>query len=120
MPPEPSERSASDEVDFAQALAEVEGELQALKERYAQVQQDTQLQVELLQRQKQAKNELSQTRNPQLREELRKIKEQLEVIELNLESQLFSWSSLKEPFWQAIRFGGLGIVIGWLLKSFTH
>jgi hypothetical protein len=52
-----------------------------------------------------------------LQTELKQIKEQLETIELNLESQLFSWGSLKEPFWQAVRFGGLGVVIGWILKS---
>ncbi|MGL4619237.1 MAG: DUF2203 domain-containing protein, partial [Chroococcidiopsis sp.] len=44
---------------------------------------------------------------------------QLETIEVNLESQLFSWGSLKAPFWQAVRFGGLGVIVGWILKSFT-
>jgi len=39
------------------------------------------------------------------------------MLETNLESQLFSWTSLKRPFWQIIRFGGLGVVIGWLLRS---
>jgi len=52
-----------------------------------------------------------------LKVELRQIKEQLEAIEINLESQLFSLGSLKEPFWQAVRFGGLGVVVGWILKS---
>jgi len=99
-------------------LSEVERSLQALKERYAQVQRDRQRQAELQQRREQVRRELRQSSNRQaLQAELKQIKEQLETIELNLESQLFSWGSLKEPFWQAVRFGGLGIVIGWILKS---
>ncbi len=104
--------------EFEQALSEVERSLQALKERYAQVQRDRQRQAELQQRREQVRRELRQSSNRQaLQAELKQIKEQLETIELNLESQLFSWGSLKEAFWQAVRFGGLGIVIGWILKS---
>ncbi|NEQ21398.1 MAG: HAD-IG family 5'-nucleotidase [Microcoleus sp. SIO2G3] len=99
-------------------MSEVERSLQALKERYAQVQRDRQRQAELQQRREQIRKELRQSSNRQaLQAELKQIKEQLETIELNLESQLFSWGSLKEAFWQAVRFGGLGIVIGWILKS---
>jgi len=32
---------------------------------------------------------------------------------------LFSWDTLKRPFWQAIRFGSVGVIIGWLLKSWV-
>ena len=104
--------------EFQEALSEVERSLQALKERYAQVQRDRQRQAELQQRREQVRKELRQSSNRQaLQAELKQIKEQLETIELNLESQLFSWGSLKEAFWQAVRFGGLGIVIGWILKS---
>ncbi|MCA1993960.1 MAG: DUF2203 domain-containing protein, partial [Coleofasciculus sp. S288] len=64
------------------------------------------------------RNSPRQSNNRQaLQAELKRIKEELETIELNLESRLFSWGSLKEPFWQAVRFGGLGVVIGWILKS---
>jgi hypothetical protein len=105
------------EKDFALELLEVERSLVALKERYTQVQGDKSSQAELQQRRKQ----LNQQKNPtrEVNAELRQIKQQLEVLELNLESQLFSWGSLKEPFWQAIRFGGLGVIIGWILKSFA-
>ncbi|GAC1482640.1 MAG: hypothetical protein NVS2B14_21410 [Chamaesiphon sp.] len=48
---------------------------------------------------------------------MKQIQDQIETLEVNLESQLFSWGSLKEPFWQAVRFGGLGVVVGWILKS---
>jgi len=129
MPQKPSSSSSSGSEpnqpdtgadEFEQALSEVERSLQALKERYAQVQRDRQRQAELQQRREQVRRELRQPSNRQaLQAELKQIKEQLETIELNLESQLFSWGSLKEPFWQAVRFGGLGIVIGWILKSFA-
>lgn len=103
--------------EFEQAFADLEQSLQLLKERYEQVQRDRTSQDELQQRREHIQRELRQTNNRQaLRGELKQIQEQLETIELNLESRLF-WGSLKEPFWQAVRFGGLGIVIGWILKS---
>jgi hypothetical protein len=127
MPQEPSQPSSPGSQpnqpdagtdEFEQALLEVEQSLQSLKERYAQVQRDRQRRAELQQRQEQVKRELRQTTNRQgLKAELKQIQDQLETIELNLESQLFSWGSLKEPFWQAVRFGGLGVVVGWILKS---
>jgi hypothetical protein len=77
-------------------------------------------QAELQHRREQIKKSLRQDSNRQnLKAELKQIQEQLETIELNLESRLFSWGSLKEPFWQAVRFGGLGIIIGWILKSYA-
>ncbi len=127
MPEEPSQRSPSgseqnqpdvDADEFDHALAEVEQSLQSLKERYDQVKRDRQLQAELQHRREQIKRELrSGSNRGSLQTELKQIKEQLETIELNLESKLFSWGSLREPFWQAVRFGGLGVVIGWILKS---
>ncbi|MBW4682939.1 MAG: DUF2203 domain-containing protein [Microcoleus vaginatus WJT46-NPBG5] len=117
-PTHPASNNA-EEQDFEQALLETESYLQALKERYQQIQQDRSRQAELQQQQKQIKKELRQTRSRQLQADLRRIQEELESIELNLESSLFTWGSLKEPFWQAVRFGGLGIVVGWILKSCT-
>jgi chromosome segregation ATPase len=126
MPEDPLERSSPGSEpnqpnagadEFEQALLEVEHSLQALQERYQQVQQHRRRQAELQQRRERIRKDLGQTRNRQvLQDELNRIKEQLETIELNLESRLF-WGSFKEPFWQAVRFGGLGVVLGWLLKS---
>jgi len=101
-------------------LDEVERSLQALKARHAQVKADQQRQQQLQQRLSQTQRELRQTRSRELQAELQQIKQQLEELEVALESQLFSWSGLKETFWQAVRFGGLGIVVGWLLKSCTE
>ncbi len=127
MPEEPSQPSSGGSEpnqpdtgadEFEQALLEAEQSLQSLQERYAQVQRDQRRQAQLQQRREQIRRELRGNSNRQvLQAELQQIKKQLETIELNLESQLFSLGSLKEPFWQAVRFGGLGIVIGWMLKS---
>jgi len=116
-PQQPPQPDGQPEDEFERSLADVERSLIALKQRYAQVEQDQQRQAELQQRLKQVKQQLQKKQSPQLQAELGQIKQQLEVIEVNLESQLFSWSSLKEPFWQAVRFGGLGVVVGWILKS---
>jgi chromosome segregation ATPase len=127
MPQEPSQPSSDGSelnqpdtgaANFEQALSEVERSLQSLRERYEQVKRDRQRQAELQHRREQIRKELRRNSNRgSLQAELKQIQEQLDVIELNLESQLFSWGSLKEPFWQAVRFGGLGIVVGWILKS---
>ncbi|MGM3306737.1 hypothetical protein ACSQ6I_12320 [Anabaena sp. WFMT] len=101
--------------DFEQELEEVETSLRLLKERYAQVQRDQQQKAQWQQELKNLKQNKKQP--PEIKSELKRIQKQLEALELNLESQLFSWNSLKKPFWQAVRFGGLGIIIGWLLKS---
>ncbi|MBW4445157.1 MAG: hypothetical protein KME10_29060 [Plectolyngbya sp. WJT66-NPBG17] len=108
--------ASSDEINFEQALEKVERSLCELKDRYAQVQRDQQ-QIETLQQQK--TDLQSQGKSPTLKAELREIEQQLEELELNLESRLFSWSGLKEVFWQAVRFGGLGIAIGWSLAFIT-
>ncbi|MFN5964006.1 MAG: DUF2203 domain-containing protein, partial [Pseudanabaena sp.] len=34
-----------------------------------------------------------------------------------LESRLISWSSFQEIFWQVVRFVGIGIIIGVILRS---
>ena len=112
--PTPPDSQTVDTEEFERSLADVEQALIVIKQRYTQVQQDIERQSELRQRLDQIKQESRQI--PQLRVELRQIKEQLEAIEINLESQLFSWGSLREPFWQAVRFGGLGVVVGWILK----
>ena len=53
----------------------------------------------------------------ELHRQLQEISDRLEQLEADLESRLLSWSSLREPFWQIVRFGGVGVVIGVILKS---
>lgn len=117
-PPTNSETPLSpEEQEFEATLQQVEASLNVLKERYAQIQRDQQRQAELKNRLEEIQPNRRRERTKLLQEELKQIATELETLELNLESRLFSFSSLKEPFWQAIRFGGLGVLLGWLLKS---
>lgn len=45
--------------------------------------------------------------------EMSRLQQSVDDFELELTSRLISWQHIKEPFWQAVRFGGLGIVVGW-------
>lgn len=119
MTSSPDPKTDPENPDFEQALLELEESFQALKNRYNQIQHDQQRKIELQQQQQHLKQQLRQNRSASLHQELQQLQQQLEAIELNLESSLFSWGSLKEPFWQAVRFGGLGIIVGWILKSCT-
>jgi arginyl-tRNA synthetase len=116
--PKPPEKEENEEINFEQALAELEEYLIALKERYGEIQRAEQQRNELLERQQELRQQQNNntTKEP-IKTELKYLQEQLEELELHLESRLLTWGSFKEPFWQAVRFGGLGVVIGWLLKS---
>ncbi|MCU0551701.1 MAG: hypothetical protein MUC48_20355 [Leptolyngbya sp. Prado105] len=102
-------QSDSEETNFDQSLEKLERSLFSLKDRYAQVQRDQQRKAALE----------TQKESAKLKTELREIEQQLEELEINLESRLFSWSGLREIFWLAVRFGGLGIAIGWSLALVT-
>ena len=118
-PKQSSQQSAAEnpEPDFAQELEEIERSLLSLKERYAQVERDRLQKAQWQQHLQQLQQNKYQT--PEIKAELKHIQQQLQVLEINLESQLFSWGSLKRPFWQAVRFGGMGVIIGWILKSWA-
>ncbi|NJP10839.1 MAG: hypothetical protein HC866_16315 [Leptolyngbyaceae cyanobacterium RU_5_1] len=108
-------QQVTNEPDFEQELAGVERSLQALKNRYLQVQRDQQTQAHLRSRKEQIKRPLQHAASSELNAELKQIQAQLDELEFNLESRLFTWGSLKEPFWQIIRFSGLGMILGWFL-----
>jgi protein subunit release factor A len=116
--------------EFAQELIKVEQSLADLRQRYHQVTRDSQHQEELQQREQQLRSQWQRSPTPELERQLQEIKEQLQDLEISLESALLSdrrlkslfWEGLRkgvigELFWQIVRFGGLGVVIGWLLKS---
>ncbi len=117
MQPPPESSTDVTNADIEGNIAEVEESLTALKQRYAQIDSDRQRKAELKNRIEEIRPQLAKNKLPELQAELKEIKTQLETIEVNLESQLFSIDVFKEPFWQAVRFGGLGIVVGWILKS---
>ena len=112
-------RQPPEELSFEQELAEVERSLAEIKERYIQVQQDQQTQAALQEQKARIQQSLQKTPTPELSQQLQQIQERLDDLDIRLESRLFHWSSLKEPFWQIIRFGGLGIIIGWLFAIAT-
>ncbi|NDJ18365.1 hypothetical protein [Myxacorys almedinensis] len=114
-----SQNSPPDEPTFEQSLTSLERSLHELKERHAQVLRDQQQRSQLQQRQQDLKAVLRQGKSPELQVELRNIEQNLDALELDLESRLFSWSGLKEVFWQAVRFGGAGLVLGWCLAFWT-
>lgn len=92
---------------FHTELTQLETAVESLRDRFNQIQsvQQQQQQVE------------QQLQAPGLdTAEVKRLKQQLDELEVQLESALFDWRSLQEPFWQAVRFGGIGIVIGWILR----
>jgi len=117
LPDQPIE--SKEAAEFNAALAEVERSLTELKQRHAQVLHDQQRQAELTHRRERIHQQANYRSQPELREELSQIEKQLDELEVNLESRLFNWTSLKRPFWQIVRFGGLGLIIGWGLAYAT-
>jgi hypothetical protein len=98
---------------FDQELTAVESALQDLKLRHEQVQQDQQTQAQLQTQLAQVQVAMQQAPTPELQAELKHIQEKLDELSYSLESQLLSWINFQRPFWQILRFGGLGLVLGW-------
>lgn len=119
-----SNQSPNPDEEFETALMEVERSLLKLKQRYKEIQQ--------AQKQKLNLEERLNTVSPQDTTELEKINEELQQLTITLESNLLTeedvktllWEGIRqgllgEVFWQIIRFGGLGIILGWLLKTWV-
>ena len=101
-----------DNREIKKVLIEVEKSLEELRSRYLQVKEDLQKQAELVKyKQELEPKKVSNFEREPIKTELRDIEQQLNELEINLESVL-----LPDLFWQAVRFGGLGIAIGWFLK----
>ncbi len=136
----------SDWSDLETQLQEVKELLATVEQRLQQVSHGAIAKQELLQQQQQLNAELqnlqagSSTNNqskirrkpnskhepnpsPQnlhieeIHRQLLEISDRLEQVEAEIESRLLSWSSFSEPFWQVVRFTGLGIIIGIILRS---
>ncbi|MDJ0731533.1 MAG: hypothetical protein QNJ33_16240 [Crocosphaera sp.] len=124
MSPIESNQSPNPDEEFETALMEVERSLLKLKERYKEVQQAQKQKLDL-------ENRLT-TVSPEDTAEVQKIKEELQQLTITLESNLLKdqeiktllWQGIRqgllgEVFWQIVRFGGLGIILGWLLKTWA-
>ncbi len=116
----PVDRTLSPEGNYAdefdREIAELEAAIFALKQRHGDTQQAAQEQVVLTRQ----RNELKQkgSNHPEVKQELELIRSRLAELDLTLESRLINeWKLMWEPFWQAVRFGGLGIAIGWLIAN---
>ncbi|AFZ36757.1 hypothetical protein Sta7437_3250 [Stanieria cyanosphaera PCC 7437] len=117
MSPNNSSQIKDDE-QIAQVLVEVERSLDELQERYTQVKQDWQTYSQLLQQQQQLKQlQKNNLAKEPIKTELKHLQQKLAEVQFNLESRLLINFS---PFWQVVRFVGLGIVIGWLLKTWAR
>ena len=109
-------------------VQQLEQALQEIKQRLAQVRTMQSDRIQLESQQQEVRDRLkhlstpirnSATQQQELKQRLTEIGSQLELLEVELESRLISWSSFREPFWQIVRFGGLGILIGVAIKSCT-
>lgn len=99
------------ENDLEQILIEVEQSLEQLVERHTQVKQDLEKRSQVQERQQELKQQQKDKSLPKpLKTELQNIQQELDSLELNLESVL-----LPDIFWQVVRFVFLGIVIGWFM-----
>lgn len=99
------------ENELEQVLIEVEQSLTQLQSRHAQVKEDLQKRSQVKNRQQELKQQLDQSLPKPLKTELRSLQQELDSLELNLESIL-----LPDIFWQVVRFVFLGIAIGWFLR----
>ncbi|MEM6254570.1 MAG: hypothetical protein AAF821_16775 [Cyanobacteria bacterium P01_D01_bin.156] len=97
-----------DLTEFATALEETAKDFKALRQRYGEVRDAFTQRAE-------TRDKIDQGHLP--RAELKRLKKQIETLEETLENQLLSWNNLKEPFWQILRFVGLGLVLGWFFRG---
>jgi len=120
------------EQELEKEILSVEQSLDGLKQRYLKMLADKQRTIELVRRLDEVKHTLPLHTCQSLKAELKQIKQQLESLDnaLGLFSEsylvlfggsvIFTKSGLKDLFWQVVRFGGLGVIIGWLLKSVVN
>lgn len=107
------------EQEFEQGLDTATESLDLLKQRYFQVKTDQLQQIQLQDQLTHIQIDLTQPPSLQLNADLKQLQQQINDLEVALESRLFSWDGFREVFWQAVRFGGLGILLGWLLKTWA-
>jgi hypothetical protein len=101
-------------------IQDLERLLVDLRDRYEQIQVDEPLRSQLqaqITTQKQISTTPDQKAN--LKAELAKLTDQLDEVEMRLESRLVSWLGLREYFWQIVRFGGFGLLLGWGLTTWA-
>jgi DNA repair exonuclease SbcCD ATPase subunit len=99
-------------------IQSIEAELATLKARYQQVQTDEHSRATL--KAQQAELTATTPQTDETRSALQTLTTQLDEIELRLESHLLSWLGIRQYFWQIVRFGGLGLLLGWGLSYLAY
>ena len=104
--------AGNEDTDLDLEIDRLAQEIAALKQRHLDVQLAERERVVLAR----SRNELkSKSQNhPEIRQELKQIKQRTNELDLMLESRLFNEI---EFFWQIVRYVGVGIVLGWCLCS---
>jgi ABC-type Fe3+ transport system permease subunit len=108
-----SQRGAigSDSQDSPVSLVELQRQLEELAQRLARLQAGIANLIQLQQLETAAPAADAQA----AAQEVLRLQEAADSFELELAQQVVSWDHLQETFWQAVRFGGLGLLVGWLL-----
>ncbi|MEM6351973.1 MAG: DUF2203 domain-containing protein [Cyanobacteria bacterium P01_D01_bin.14] len=110
VPPSTERPLAAELSQFETALKETAKDFLALRDRYFEVKKAQQQRTEL-------QTQLDSGSLPSA--ELKQLQQQIDTLEETLEGKILTWEMAKEPFWQALRFGGLGLVVGWLLRGWA-
>ncbi len=103
---------------IAMDIQAIETELATLKARYQQVQTDETQRETLKAHQMELQN--GKGGSDEFKAELEKLTAQLDEVEMRLESRLLSWLGIRQYFWQIVRFGGLGLLLGWGLSYLAY
>jgi uncharacterized protein YhaN len=103
-------------MDFDREIADLEYAIATLKQRQAEIELAERERVVLARQSNELKHKGS--KQPEVKQELQQIRSRIEQLDITLESRLLNeWKLMWEPFWQAVRFGGLGIAIGWFIST---
>lgn len=126
------ESGGDNDSNFGLALAALAQSLQTLQTRYDEIQSQRAKQQQIQEHRSDLELRLQLEPQPELEQELERIQGELRDLSLELESQLltdeqmqsFFWDGLRrgllgDLFWQILRFGGLGLIAGWGLKSWV-
>lgn len=110
------------DTEFPAALTEAENTLQQIKDRYLEIKtaqaEKAQLEKKLADVQADMAAKAQTEKNlAELQTELEQVQDQIHTLGVTLESQLWKWHDLKEPFWQFIRYFGLGFAAAVILHK---
>ncbi len=114
----PASSSTQSLESIAADLQSIEADLATLKARYHQVQTDEHTRATL--KAQQAELSVMTPQTDETRSALKNLTTQLDEIELRLESRLLSWLGIRQYFWQIVRFGGVGLLLGWGLAYLAY